>query len=139
MKNFKILLSVILFMGFGVIYSQSIKSPSLSKKKSPKTLIIDSIPVDITKSYRLPGINNKSNEYRLFFGISRFTDYPSFGISRTRPYLVVRNNAFTHKSLFDPVANISLQNQSWDNPLNSDSFGAGVIAGSLHLLSGFFN
>ncbi|AXT56683.1 hypothetical protein D1815_13330 [Aquimarina sp. AD1] len=102
-------------------------------------MIIDSIPVDITKSYRLSGINNKSNDYRLFFGISRFTDYPAFGVSRTRPYLIVRNNAFTHKSLFDPVANISLQNQSWDNPLNSDSFGAGVIAGSLHLLSGFFN
>ncbi|SEL68837.1 hypothetical protein SAMN04487910_3046 [Aquimarina amphilecti] len=139
MRGSKILFSVLLFICFGTIYSQSIKTPSLSNKKTTKTLIIDSIPVNVSKSYRLSGISNNDNDYRLFFGVSRITDYPSFGISRTRPFLVVANNAFTHKSLFDPVVNLSLGQQSWDNPLNSDSFGAGIIAGSLQLISGFFN
>ncbi|WP_405205165.1 hypothetical protein [Aquimarina sp. LLG6339-5] len=139
MRNSKILLSIILFISFSAIHSQSMRTPSLTNKKTTKTLIIDSIPVDVSKIYSLSEINNNNNDYKLFFGVSRLTDYPSFGISRSRPYLVVRNNAFTHKSLFDPVVNISLGRQSWDNPLNSDSFGAGVIAGGLHLLSGFFN
>ncbi len=138
MRNSKLLFSTIFFLCICSMYSQSIKSPSLSNKKATKTLIIDSIPIIKSENYHLEGINKSSNNYRLFLGASRISDYPSFGISRTRPYLIVRNNAFNHKSLFDPVVNISLQQQSWDNPLGSDSFGAGVIVGSLHLISNIF-
>ncbi|MFD2562821.1 hypothetical protein [Aquimarina rubra] len=139
MRTYKLLFSVIFLTYTGSTYSQSIKNPSLSHKKTTKTLIIDSIPVTTPKDYRLTGISNNNNDYRLFIGTSRVSDYPSFGISRARPYLVVRNNAFTHKSLFDPVVNISLRQQSWDNPLGSDSFGAGIVAGSLQLISSIFN
>ncbi|WP_299434397.1 hypothetical protein [uncultured Aquimarina sp.] len=135
-----LILSILCIMSASAeIYAQkSLSNPSLSAKKSTKTLIIDSIPVIKSENYSLKGINNGTNDYRLFLGLSRISDYPSFGISRTRPYLVIRNNAFTHKSLFDPVVNISLQQQSWDNPLGSDSFGVGVIAGSLQLISNVF-
>ncbi|WP_299218340.1 hypothetical protein [uncultured Aquimarina sp.] len=139
MRNSKLLFFTVFFTFIGSLYSQSIQTPSLSYKKTTKTLIIDSIPVTTPIDYRLTGISKNNNDYRLFVGTWRVSDYPSFGISRSRPYFVIRNNAFTHKSLFDPVVQISLEQQSWDNPFGIDSFGAGVVVGSLQLISSIFN
>jgi len=139
MRKSALLVFTISIICFSSIRSQSLESPFLNKKTTTKTLVIDSIPVTITKNYRLTGINKNNNDYRFFIDASRFSEYPSFGISRTRPYLVVPNNAFTHKSLFDPVVYGVLGEQTWDNPLGSDSFGVGVVAGSLQLLSNIFN
>ncbi|AXT52647.1 hypothetical protein D1818_18070 [Aquimarina sp. BL5] len=139
MRNSKLLFFIISFTFIGSLCSQSIQTPSLSYKKTTKTLIIDSIPVTTPINYRLTGISKNDYNYRQFLGTIIVSDYPSFGISRVCPFLVVRNNAFTHKSLFDPLVNNSLQQQqSWDNPYGTDSFGVGVIAGSIQFLSSIF-
>lgn len=138
-KNKSSLCYILLIFGIAsTTCAQSIQHPSLSPKTS-STLIIDSIPVIKTKNYRLTGIDQNSKDYRLFFGISRISEYPSFGISRTRPHIVVQNNAFTHESLFDPLATNSAQNTSWDNPYGSLSFGEGVVIGSIQLISDILN
>ncbi|WP_298309979.1 hypothetical protein [uncultured Aquimarina sp.] len=139
MRNSKLLFFIISFTFIGSLCSQSIQTPSLSYKKKTKTLIIDSIPVTTPTNYRLTGISKNDYDHRLLLGTVIVSDYPSFGISRARPFLVIRNNAFTHKSLFDPVVQISLRQQSWDNPFGIDSLGAGVIVGSLQLISSIFN
>ena len=118
-----------------VSFSQNIQNPSLSSKNS-STLIIDSIPIVNTQVHQLTGLNKKSYDYRLFFGSFRTNDYPSFGISRTRPHLIVQNSAFTHQSLFNPATNINIQNGTWDNPTGAESLGQGIIAASLQLLTG---
>ncbi|MHA7058743.1 hypothetical protein ACWGOQ_0016075 [Aquimarina sp. M1] len=138
MRNFKVLFYTVLFIYISSGYSQSLQTPSLTNKSTTKTLIIDSIPVIASKDYRLIRIDTNNNDYRLFLGTSRISGYPSFGISRVRRYLVITNNAFTHKSLFDPVVYNSLEQQSWENPLGSDSFGAGIIGGSLQLITSVF-
>jgi len=70
--------------------AQSLYNPSLNPKNTA-TLIIDSIPVVNTQKYRLAGIDEPSNDYRLFFGSSFVSNQYSFGISRTRPFVVVQN------------------------------------------------
>lgn len=140
MKNFNLLLCVICFLCIQMLPAQSIQNPSLTKKKNvQKTLIIDSIPVSVTKNYHLTGISKDNVDYRLFFGASRISDYPVFGISRSRPFVAVTRNAFTHEFLFDPFTSYSVDRRNWDNPYNTTSLGAGILAGSLQLLSSFFN
>ncbi len=135
-----LIFSVLFFMSANTLtYAQHIKKPSLSTKSNFRTLIIDSIPVNASTNYRLKAISKDNNDYRVFIGASLVSEYPSFSISRIRPFLVVRPNAFTHKSLFDPVVHNSLAQQSWDNPFGTNSFGAGVLAGSLQLICGIFN
>ncbi|MBW1295352.1 hypothetical protein [Aquimarina litoralis] len=140
MKNSKFLFCVICLICIQMLHAQSIQHPSLTKKKAiQKTLIIDSIPVSVAKNYQLTGISNDNVDYRLFFGASRISDYPVFGISRSRPFVAVTRNAFTHEFLFDPFTSYSVDRRNWDNPYNTSSLGAGILAGSLQLLSSFFN
>jgi len=137
MKYVKILMCFGLFMTNVMLFSQNMQYPSLSTNKHT-TLVIDSIPVATLKSYQLSGINKDTSDWRLSFGTSHTSTYPSFGISRIRPHIVLRQNAFTHKSLFDPIVYNAIQRQTWDNPYGTDSFGAGVISGGIQLISGIF-
>ncbi|WP_299898469.1 hypothetical protein [uncultured Aquimarina sp.] len=140
MKNFNLLFCVVCFVCIQILPAQSLQNPSLTKKKNvQKTLIIDSIPVSVSKNYQLTGISKNNVDYRLFFGASRISDYPVFGISRSRPFVAVTSNAFTHEFLFDPFTSYSVDRRNWDNPYNTTSLGAGILAGSLQLLSGFLN
>lgn len=140
MKNFNLLLCVVYFVCIQMLPAQSIQNRSSTKKKNvQKTLLIDSIPVSVTKNYHLTGINKHHVDYRLFFGASRISEYPVFGISRSRPFVAVTSNAFTHEFLFDRFTSYSVDRRHWDNPYNTTSLGAGILAGSLQLLSSFFN
>ncbi|WP_299247240.1 hypothetical protein [uncultured Aquimarina sp.] len=137
MRNSRLLFPIILLSSVYSLYSQSIKDPSLSSKKS-STLIIDSIPVIPSKNYRLTKIDINTNYRKVFFCHSLTLDNLTFDYYGINKYFGVRNNAFSHESLFDPMAPNSFRRQSWDNPCGTDSFGVGVLVGSIQLISSLF-
>jgi len=124
--------TILIFSFSAVSFAQNIQAPSLSAQRTVKTLIIDSIPTTTLKNYGLQGIKSVSNDYRLFMELP-ISSYPTFGISRARPHMPFIQNAFTHKSLLDPVVY-----DNWNNPYGIDSFGQGVIIGSVQILTDLF-
>ncbi len=133
-------LTILIFSGLFVITgisAQSLQNPSLSPKRHT-TFIIDSIPTAIPKTYQLSGINTGTNNYKLFFGASPFSEYPTFGIHRARPLLIMYT-AFTHESLFESKENNPLPYQSWDNFEGTNSLTGEILWVSFRLISGFLS
>jgi len=137
MKKSKLLFfTLFFFCCIYSIYSQSLQSPSLTHKTTPKTLIIDSIPLVKPNKFAIAKGSNSYNKYAAFFSTS--DSYPSFDISTPNRQIASITNAFNHPLLSSTIRYSSNFRETWDNPFGSDSFEVGVISGSINLISSFF-
>lgn len=133
MRNSKLLFSVIFFIYAGSIYSQSIQKPSLSHKKTTKTLIIDSIPVIKPNKVAISNISisKRKDKYAIFFSSS--DSYPSIGFSNRNRQFINTKSAFNQELPLEPLTYNNHLLKTWDKPYGQGP--AAILVGTLNLIS----